>query len=251
MWRVAQPRNPARRRTWERSIPIGWAGAALAAALLALAACGASAPDAATLLKNAQVKFDQTKSFHFVLNASHLGASDALGVTYAVGDVQRPDRLKAMATANVGGFALSVRLIVIGQQQWFDLGTGTYQPTTQFGSFLTIFDAQQGVGAVLIHMQQPSTPQDAMSGNTPCWKVSGKVDTSLLAAIVGSTTLQGKTVQASVCIGKSDNALYSVTLAGAITQSDTAQTSRSFTLSGFDQPVDIEPPATPVPTATP
>ncbi len=250
MWRVARPRDPARRRTWERSIPIGWAGAALAAALLALAACGASAPDAATLLKNAQVKFDQTKSFHFVLNASHLGASDALGVTYAVGDVQRPDRLKATATANVGGFALSVRLIIVGQQQWLDLGTGTYQPTTQFGSLLTIFDAQQGVGAVLIHMQQPSTPQDAASGNTPCWKVSGKVDTSLLAAIVGSSTLPpGTTVQTSVCIGKSDNALYSVTLAGAITQSDTAQTSRSFTLSGFDQPVDIEPPATP--TATP
>jgi hypothetical protein len=250
MWREARPRNPARRRTWERSIPIGWAGAVLVAALLALAACGAAPPDAATLLKNAQVKFDQTKSFHFVLNASHLGASDALGVTYAVGDVQRPDRLKATANANVGGFALSVRLIVIGQQQWFDPGIGTYQPTTQFGSFLTIFDAQQGVGAVLIHMQQPSTPQDAMSGNTPCWKVSGKVDTSLLAAIVGSSTLpQGTTVQTSVCIGKSDNALYSVTLAGAVTQSDTAQTSRSFTLSNFDQPVDIEPPVSP--TATP
>jgi hypothetical protein len=249
MWRQARPRNLARRRTWKRSIPIGWARAVLVAALLALAACGASAPNAATLLKNAQVKFDQTTSFHFVLNASHLGASDALGVTYAVGDVQRPDRMKATATATVSGFALSVRLIIVGQQQWLDLGTGTYQPTTQFGGLLTIFDAQQGVGAVLTHMQQPSTPQDAMSGNTPCWKVSGKVDTSLLAAIVGSTTLHGQTVQTSVCIGKSDSALYSVILDGAITQSDTAQTTRSFTLSNFDQPVDIEPP--PTATATP
>jgi hypothetical protein len=229
---------------------MGWVGAVLAAVLLGLAACGgASAPSAATILKSAQTKFDQTKSFHFVLNASHLGASDALGVTYAVGDVQRPDRLKATATANVAGFSLSVRLIVVGQQQWFDAGAGSYQPTTQFGSLLTIFDAQRGVGAVLIHMQQPSTPQDATSGNVSCWKISGKVDTSQLAAIVGGSTLPNKTVQASVCIGKSDNELYSVTLAGTVTQTDTAQTSRSFTLSSFDQSVDIAPP--PSPTRTP
>jgi hypothetical protein len=246
MWQATRSRNPAPWRAWRRPLRHGWMSLALATTLVALAlsGCGTSTADAAALIKRAQ-----TKSFHFVLSATHLGAADPLGVTYATGDVQRPDRLKATANATVGGFALSVRLIIIGQQQWFDPGTGAYQPTTQFGNLLTIFDAQQGVGAVLLHMQQPSTPQDATSGNTPCWKISGKVDTSLLAAIVGGSTLTGQTVQASVCIGKSDDELYLVTLTGAVTQSDTAQTVRTFTLSSFDQPVDIQPPATPTPTA--
>jgi LppX_LprAFG lipoprotein len=245
MWQPAILRPQVWRSANVRHVLAGRVGLFLVAAALALAACGTPPPDAATVLRNASAKFDQTTTFHFILTAAHLGPNDALGVTYATGDVQRPDKLMATANANVGGLSLTVKLIVIGQQQWFDPGFGSYQPTTQFGSFLTIFDAQQGVGTVLVHMQQPSTAQDSSAGNTPCWKISGKVDTAQLAAIVGGSALTGQTVQTSVCVGKSDNELYTVRLAGAVTQTDTAQTTRTFTLSNFDKPVTIEPPSTP------
>lgn len=219
--------------------------ALLVMAVIALAGCGGPAtPDAATLLKGAQAKFDQTKSFHFVLDAAHLGASDPLPVTNAVGDVQRPDQLSAKATVVTQGLSFNVTLIIVGQQEWIsDPLSGQYRSTTEFGTLLTIFDAQQGVGAVLRHMQQPSTPQDSSAGDAPCWKVTGKVATSDLAAIVGGTVLPDATVPTSVCVGKSDNELYSVTLSGPVTGTDTPQTMRAFTLSKFDQPVSIQTPA--------
>jgi hypothetical protein len=223
----------------------GYLAAVLALAVLAIAGCGGPpTPDAATLLKHAQAKFDQTKSFHFVLDAAHLGASDPLPVTHAIGDVQRPDQLSAKATVITQGFSFNVTLIIVGQREWIsDPLTGQYRQTNDFGTLLTIFDAQQGVGAVLLHMQQPSAPQDSTVSDAPCWKVAGKVATSELASIVGGTVLPDATVATTVCIGKSDSELYLVTLSGAITSTDTPQTTRAFTLSQFDQPVMIQTPA--------
>lgn len=223
----------------------GYLAAALTTAVLALAGCGGPpTPDATTLLKNAQAKFDQTKSFHFVLDATHLGASDPLPVTHAIGDVQRPDELSAKATVITQGFSFNVSLVIVGQREWIsDPLSGRYRETNEYGTLLTIFDAQQGVGAVLRHMQQPAAPQDSTVGDAPCWKVAGKVATSELASIVGGTVLPDATVPTTVCIGKSDSELYAVTLAGAVTGTDTPQTTRTFTLSQFDQPVTIQTPA--------
>jgi hypothetical protein len=214
--------------------------------LAALGACGTSSangPSAATLLAQAQAKFNQTRTFHFTLTASHLGPNDPLAVSAAQGDVQRPDELSATATVITSGLTLDAKLVIIGQQEWFTTSITGTQKTTQFASFLAIFDPQQGVGGILTRVQNPSAPQDATVGGRSCWKISGRAQTSDLAAIVGGTVLPNKTVPASVCIGKADNELYSVTLSGPVTQTDTPQTSRSFTLSNFDQPVSIQPPA--------
>jgi LppX_LprAFG lipoprotein len=218
----------------------------LAAVLLVVAACGESTPDAGTLLRNAQAKFNQTKSFHFTLTAKGLGAQDPLPVTQATGDVQRPDELSATATADVAGFTAQVRLIIIGSNQWITNPlTGGWQTTDQYGGILTIFDAQKGVGAILVQLQQPSTPQSSDSHGTPCWKITGKMATSNLGPMVGSNdVVPNQSVPTTVCIGKLDSELYSATLAGAVLPSDTAQTSRTFTLSNFDEPVSIQAPQT-------
>jgi hypothetical protein len=211
---------------------------------VAVAACGEAAPDPTTLLKQAQSTFNQVQTLHFVLTTAHLGTSSGLTVTQATGDVQRPDRLSAQATAIVSGFTANVQLIIIGQQQWITNPlTGQFEKTNQYGSFLTIFDPQQGIGAALVDMQQPSTPQDTSANGRPCWKIYGKAPTSDLAAIVGGSTATNQTVGVSVCIGKSDSELYTIEVDGVLTQGDTTQTTRTFTLSNFDQPVNIQPPA--------
>jgi hypothetical protein len=217
----------------------------LLAAALTVAGCssGTTIPSAATLLNNARDTFNKTQSFHFVLTATHLGPNDALPITSATGDVARPDRLRATANTSVSGFALTVKLIVVGQQAWLDPGFGSYQPNNQYASFLTIFDPTQGVGAALAQMQQPSTPQDSNANGTACWKISGKIDTTAVSAVVNGNVVSGQTVPATVCIGKTDNQLDSVTLTGAITTTDTAQTVRTFVLSQFNQPVTIQAPA--------
>jgi hypothetical protein len=211
--------------------------------VLAIAACGEAPPSAATILKNAQTKFDQTKSFHFTLAASHLGDKDPLPITSATGDVERPDKLSASATVVTAGFTINEKLIVIGQQEWITNPlTGAWEADDDFSDFATIFDAQKGVGAILLALQQPSTPQSSKANNVPCWKITGSAPASSLAGVVGTGTTATQAVPTTVCIGEKDNELYSVTLAGPITSTDTAQTTRTFTLSNFDQPVTIQPP---------
>lgn len=215
----------------------------LCALLLAVAACGAAPPSAATLLKEAQTKFDQTKSFHFTLTAAHLGANDPLAITSASGDVQRPDELSTTATVVTAGFTISEKLIIIGQQQWITNPlTGAWETTNEYGGFATIFDAQNGVGAILVALQHPSTPQSSSSNNVPCWKIAGTISASAVAGVVGSDITSAQSVPTTVCIGQKDSELCSVTLSGPITSTDTPQTTRTFTLSNFDHPVSIQPP---------
>lgn len=224
---------------WRRAWPMVLAGLCLAVALVAAGCSDTTLLDSSTLLKRAQDTFNKTQSFHFVMTATHLGANDPQPITSAMGDVQRPDRLQATANTTVAGFNLNVRLVVIGQQAWLDPGIGGFQPDNDYASFLTIFDPQQGVGSALVNMQQPTAPQASTSGNVACWKISGKVSTAVVAAVVTGVVLANQTVPATVCIGKTDNQLYSVVLAGAITQTDTAQTVRTFTLSKFNQSITI------------
>ncbi|HEY7984117.1 MAG TPA: hypothetical protein VID73_08115, partial [Ktedonobacterales bacterium] len=60
---------------------------------------------------------------------------------------------------------------------------------------------------------------------------------------VNGAATSSQSVPTTVCIGMADDELYSVTLAGPISQTDTPQTTRTFTLTKFNQPVTITPPA--------
>lgn len=218
--------------------------ALLAACIVATAACesGPSTPSAATLLSQAQTAFNQLTSFHFALTAQNLGDSDPLPITQATGDVRRPDQMSATATVNSAFGALQVKLIILGQQEWITNPiTGNFQPTTEYGGFLKIFDPQQGVGATLVNLLNPAAPQSSSAAAGACWKISGALPASAVAGVVNGASVSGN-VPTSVCIGKSDHELYSVTFTGAVSQTDTAKTTRAFVLTKFDQPVTIAAP---------
>lgn len=219
-------------------------GAALVVACMLASACGGSAaPSAAALMARAATAFDQVTSFHFTLTAQHLGASDPLPVTQATGEVQRPDKLSATALVASPFGQVQVKLIIIGQQEWITNPlTGLFQPTTGYASLLAIFNAQQGVGAALTQMRQPSTPQTSSSATGDCWKITGALPTSAVAGVVNGAAASNASVPTTVCVGATDNELYSVTLAGPVSLTDTAQTVRVFTLSKFNQPVTIAAP---------
>ena len=226
--------------------------ALLAVCLVATAACesGPSTPSAASLLTQAQAAFAQLNSFHFALTAQNLGDTDPLPVTQATGDVQRPDQLSTTATVNSPLGPVQVQLIILGQQEWItDPLTGTFNPTTEYGGFLNIFDAQHGVGATLANLANPGTPQSSSAAAGACWKISGTLPASAIASVVNGAAGSNASVPASVCIGKSDHELYSVTFSGAVSETDTAKTTRTFVLTKFNQPVTITPPASASPTA--
>jgi lipoprotein LprG len=234
------------------TLRVGFVTALLGACLLTTSACqsGPSTPSAASLLAQSQAAFNQLSSFHFALAAQNLGDTDPLPVTQATGDVQRPDELSTTATVNSPLGALQIKLIILGQQEWItDPLTGAFNPTTDYGGFLDIFDAQHGVGAALANLANPSTPQSSSAAAGDCWKISGTLPASAIASVVNGATGSNASVPASVCIGKSDHELYSVTFSGAVSQTDTAKTTRTFVLTKFNQPVTITPPASASPTA--
>jgi hypothetical protein len=211
--------------------------------LLASACGGSTAPSATVLLTRAATAFDQVTSFHFALVAQHLGASDPLPVTQATGEVRRPDKLSATATVASPFGPVQVKLVIIGRQEWITNPlTGAFQPTTGYDGLLAIFNAAQGVGAALTQLRQPSTPQRASAAAGDCWKISGSLPASAVAAVVNGAAAANASVPATVCVGTADNELYSVSFVGPVSQTDTAQTARAFTLTQFNQPVTITAP---------
>jgi hypothetical protein len=225
-------------------------GLMVALAALALAGCDQSSlPSAAALLAKAQQHFNDAKTFHFVMTADHLGDKPAgdpglESLQSAEGDVQRPDKLNSSGTVNFGGLTVTTKLIIIGQQAWYQNPlTGSFDEEDSFASFATLFDPTKGLGVALTSLRNPSLPSDGSANGTPCWKISGDVDTSTVGAILGSSISGAKAPHATLCIGKTDGRLYSIVLTGQLVPGDTDKTTRTIYFSKYDAPVNIQPPA--------
>lgn len=217
--------------------------------LLVLAACGgsnsssgSSTPDAHQLITKAQAAIQKVTAYHFTLKAVNIGANAALPINSADGDIKVPDRLKATANALFGGNNVQVQLIAIGSQQYINV-FGGWQTTTGLLDPRTLSDSQKGVAAILGHIQNPSTPADSNVGGRSCWNIKGKLDPSYLSGITGGGAPAGQLDDVSTCIGKSDNLPYQIIINGVATQGDTAKTVRTFTLSKFNEPLNIQAPA--------
>ncbi|MGH2497676.1 MAG: LppX_LprAFG lipoprotein [Ktedonobacteraceae bacterium] len=217
--------------------------------LLVLAACGGgssssgpSTPDAHQLITKAQAAIQKVTAYHFNLKAVNIGANAVLPINSADGDIKVPDRLKATANALFAGNNVQVQLIAIGNQQYINV-FGGWQTATGLLDPRTLSDPQTGVAAILGHIQNPSTPTDSSVGGRSCWNIKGKLDPKYLAGITGGGAPAGQLDDVSTCIGKSDNLPYQIIINGVATQGDTAKTVRTFTLSKFGEPLNIQAPA--------
>ncbi len=225
-------------------------GLAILMTMFVLAGCnGPSVPTSTVLLAAAQKNFNDAKTFHFTLKADHLGPKPAgdpglSSLSAAEGDVQRPDRLSTNGTVDLGGLTVSTQLVIVGDQAWYQNPlTGSFDEDDSYASFVTIFDPTKGIGVALAALRNPSTPSDGSANGAPCWKISGDVDSAALSALLGDAAGSAKAPRATVCIGKSDNKLYSIVLTGQVIAGDTDKTTRTIYISKYDAPVNIQPPA--------
>lgn len=221
----------------------------LALALL-LAACGGgnnnggTVPSAQQLIQNAQAAIRQVTAYHFTLKASNIGTSSSLPIESADGDIVVPDKLKANATVLFSGQTVQAQIITIGNDEYLNV-LGGWQKTTGLLDPRALADPQTGVAALLGKLQDLGTPTDSTSGTTPCWSITGKLDAASLAGITGGGAPAGTLDDVTTCIGKSDNLPYTITIKGVAAQGDTAQTTRAFTLSKFNEKITI---TAPIPT---
>jgi len=150
--------------------------------------------------------------------------------------------LKASADVNVGIGGIKVNIVLIGDQGWYDPGTGQYQTTDQFGSFLRVFDKQVGISSLLGALQQPSAPADGSANGTACWKVSGTLPGEAVKQLFSDAP--GDAIPATFCMSKDDGRLLSAQFTGKLIAGDTDKTVHTFFLSDFDKPVSIQAPTT-------
>lgn len=233
----------------KRPVPVVITGylSALFLSLL-LVACGGTnnsptTPTAAQLIKNAQAAVVKVSSYHFAYQATHPGTSSTLAITGANGDVAAPNKLQAVATVNYGGATIQTQIIAIGNTQYIDL-LGTWTQTTGLIDPTTLSDTTT-LAALLGKVTNLTTPVDATVNGVSCWSTSGKLDPALLSGITGGGAPAGTQDDVKFCFGKSDSLPYQLIITGIAATGDTAQTTRTFDLSKFNETISIS-----VPTVT-
>jgi len=134
--------------------------------------------------------------------------------------------------------------VFINQQQYLDLGaTGKFSKTTILPNLLIIFDSSKGIGAILTQFQKASTATAEDADGVACWKMTGTVDSTVLAPITGSSTATSSPVATTLWIGQNDKQIHKVFLQGKAADDDMNTTERTFTLSNFNANVTITAPA--------
>jgi len=218
---------------------------------LALSACGSTAPDASSLIHDAQKAINSDTAFHFTMKLDHPGTGSAAGVSIdaADGDVLKPDKTKGTATVSQGGAAFEVQFIGIGSQQYVLTPLSPSWMQMNLGINLgQLLDPTTGVSAILGDLKNPqNVGDDTVLNDGDCWLVEGTVPSGALAPITGGDPSATAPIDTTVCIAKNLDAHglrqpYQIILKGIATDGDTAKTTRTFTLTKFNESIDIEPP---------
>jgi hypothetical protein len=133
------------------------------------------------------------------------------------------------------------QVIVIGAQGWLkNPPSGQYQSDDSVLTFARYFEPQIGIGELLTQIEQPQPPDS----NKDIWVTYGTIAADRLSGMIPG--LAGKTdpVTIHVDISKRDHQFVGMNLEGALFPGESAYLSHIFSLSQFDVPVDIQPPAT-------
>jgi len=223
--------------------------------MLALSACGGGGggtPSATSLIQDARKAVNTDSAFHFKMKVDHPGtpAAGTLAIDAADGDVKKPDEIKGTATVSMGGPDIDVQFIGIGSQQWILTPLSpNWVSADQYGIDLSkVLDPNTGVSALLNAIQNPKNiGDDTVAGDGDCWLVAGTVPSGALAAVVGGDPSGTTPIDTTVCIAKNLDGqglrqLYEVIVKGVAADGDTAQTTRTFTLSKFNENITITPP---------
>ncbi len=225
---------------------------AMLGALLLSACGGGQAPDAKSLIQDAQKAINTDTSFHFKMKVAHPGSSSPAEVLVnsADGDVQKPDKIQGTATVAAGGPVFDVQFVSIGSEQWILTPLSPkWMSATDVGIDLgKVLDPNTGISAVLGDIRNPkNVGDDTVPGDGDCWLVEGTMSAGDLAPITGGDPTSTTPVDTTVCVAKNLDSQglrqpYQVILKGMAVNGDTAQTTRTFTLSRFNESIDIQPP---------
>ena len=210
-----------------------------------VASSSGSKPTAQQVLDTLQKNFRSVSTFHVTLKVDNLGntSGNQMQIRTADGDVIMPDKVKAQANVLFSGQPVTVKLISIGNIQYLtDPITGQWRVVKGMLNASTLTNPNSGVISLAGKLQNVTGPTDDVVNGTPCWRVNGLMDAKYLAFFTSGGVPAGTMLQMSVCGGKADGLPYQLSVVGQAAKNDTAQTSRTFTISGYNEHITITAP---------
>jgi lipoprotein LprG len=218
---------------------------ALTAGLLivGLSACGASAPDAATLLKQSSQRMLGLKGFHFQMQVSGFTGSGE-PVQSAQGDAHPPD-LQARVNLKEGGILLEVEVIFASGKVYLKSFTGGWQQLTadqlaQFFDARALFDPQSGLFAAMRDTASLSRGNSENVDGHDAFPVSGTITGARVHQLLALIRDQGD-YRATYWVESPANDLWRARLSGNLFDPSQAATI-TFDFSNHDHPVSVTPP---------
>jgi len=202
-------------------------------------------PTTPQLLTSLQKKFRSTSSFHVTMEVQNPGPveQDHIQIRNANGDVSMPDKVKAQATVIMSGQSLTVNLISVGDNQFItDPVTGQWRVIKGVLDPRTLTNPNTGIISIVNKVQNVSQPTSAVVDGNPCWQITGQLKAKDLAFFTGGGVPDGTMLQTVACIGKGDSLPYLVSVTGQAAAGDTLQTTRIFTMSNYNETINIVAP---------
>ena len=204
-----------------------------------------SKPTTKQLLTTMTKNFRSVSAFHVVMSVNNPGTatSSQIQIRSANGDVVMPDKVKAQATVILSGQSVTVNLISVGDNQFItDPITGQWRVIKGVLDPRTLTNPDTGILSLVNKVQNVSQPTaDAVNG-TQCWRITGQLDAKYLAFFTGGGVPAGTMLQTSACIGTNDALPYQLTVTGEAAAGDTANTSRTFVISNYNETISITAP---------
>jgi LppX_LprAFG lipoprotein len=202
-------------------------------------------PTSQQLLTALQKNFRGVSSFHVVLKVDNPGNPTAsqVQIRAANGDVVMPDKVKAQATVILSGQSITVNLISVGDQQFItDPITGQWRIVKGMLDPRTLTNPDSGITSLISKAQNVSQPVEDTVNGVSCWRVTGQLDAKYLAFFTGGGIPAGTMLQTSTCIGKADSLPYQLIVKGQAAVGDTTTTTRTFSISNYNENVNIAAP---------
>jgi hypothetical protein len=202
-------------------------------------------PTAQQLLDALQKNFRTVSTFHVVMNVQNPGPvrEGQVQIRSANGDIVMPDKVKAQATIILSGQAVTVNLISIGGSQFItDPITGQWRVIKGVLDPRTLTNPNTGILSLINKVQNVSDPVSDTVNGVSCWRIKGQLNAKYLAFFTGGGVPADTMLQTNACIGKSDALLYQLIVTGEAAPGDTAQTTRIFDISHYNEQVKITAP---------
>ena len=185
------------------------------------------------------------KTFRFFLShpsgGTPLDLLPGLAIQEAEGAVLNPDGLEARFSGALGSLYVESNLIsVAGKSYLTNPLTGRWEAIPQEISPLAFFNPRDGIASMMSQIREVTL----ISDNADEYRVAGRIPAEALAALLGKT-LSGVLVSVELTIDRKSHRLSEARFEGRVTSGEPDGTIRVITLSGFDEPLSIEPPAMP------